>query len=79
MDVSGHLLRRGVSAYLNQPRDDPNAPEKIVYNVPTWVMLMVATTVIGFLFIMVMVGSVFLHAMLPQLTESLRLTTPSDA
>jgi hypothetical protein len=59
MDVSGHLLRRGVSAYLNQPRDDPNAPEKIVYKVPTWVMLMVATTVIGFLFIMLMIDYTF--------------------
>ena len=64
MDVSGHILRRGVSAYLSQPRgDDP--PEKIVYKVPTWVMVMVATTVFGFLFVMVMVGGMFLCAIPP--------------
>jgi hypothetical protein len=65
MDVSGHILRRGVSAYLSQPRDDDNAPEKIVQKLPTWVLVMITTTVIGFLFIMLMVGGVFLSAASP--------------
>jgi hypothetical protein len=59
MDISGHILRRGVSTYLGQPRDDNNPPEGIVYQIPTWVMVMVATTVFGFLFVMTMIDYTF--------------------
>jgi hypothetical protein len=61
MDVSGAILRRGVSAYLYQARDDktPGAPDAPVVELPTWMMFMFMTTFIGFLFIMVMVRAVF--------------------
>jgi hypothetical protein len=79
MDISGHILRRGVSTYLSQPRDDNNPPEGIVYQIPTWVVVMLATTVLGFFFVLLMVGGTLLPAMILQLTEFHRLTTHSDA
>lgn len=51
MDLSSHLVRRGVDAYLQQgPPGDA-----VTIKVPTWVVVMVGTTVIGFCFIMFMV------------------------
>ena len=79
MYFSGHILGRGVSTYLSQPRDGNNPPEGITYQIPTWVMVMVATTVFGFFFILLMVGGTLLPAMILQLTEFHRLTTHSDA
>lgn len=60
MVVSGHLLSRGVAAYLNQPRDggnggDGSKPEPVVIDLPTWVIVMLGVTVVGFVFVMTMV------------------------
>jgi hypothetical protein len=57
MDVSGHLLRRGVAAFMDQPREGKPAEPTPVIELPTWVIVMLATTAFGFLFVMTMVCS----------------------
>jgi hypothetical protein len=53
MDIAAHLFKRGLAAYAAGSGDDNTPPPKV--NVPTWVVVMLATTAIGFFFIMVMV------------------------
>jgi hypothetical protein len=56
MDVSGHL-RRGVAAIMDQAREGkPKEPAPVI-ELPTWVIVMLATTAFGFLFVMTMVCS----------------------
>lgn len=59
MDVSGHLLRRGVAAFMDQPREGKPAEPTPVIELPTWVIVMLATTAFGFLFVMTMINYTF--------------------
>lgn len=60
MDISGHIFRRGVDAYF-QPRDGtpatPGEPQPVI-ELPTWVIMMLLTTTLGFVFLFTMVGGV---------------------
>lgn len=69
MDVSG-IVRRGVDAYVyvNQRGNDNDKPG--VPAIPTWVNVMVSTTIFGFFFVMFMVSVVVSVSLsvLPSLT-----------